>query len=236
MAAEAEASGDARGALRAYKAAANGGDLEALNIVADAYRDGYVRAQTASAEQGVTFLPILTWPGQGDRWQARYKRERDEAAQAGDPVAWMRVAQDLTFGKETRANRDSAQAIRQRLVDADYGPALIHAAMSSWGDNPARSDSLLRRAEGAGNAQACHIRVTWGNIARTPEELDISAEATAAYIDALEACPPLPTDGPQGGAMVVEKIRRSTLPNAAAHLDSLRALGVFDRHPRLARL
>lgn len=237
LAAEAEASGDARGALRAYKAAAKGGDLEALNIIANAYRDGYVRAQTTSASDGATFLPIMTWPGQGDRWQARYSRERDDAARSGDPAAWMRVADDLTVWnrEETTADRDSAKAIRQRLVDEGYHGALLHTAFQMMRDDRERAIALLVRAEAAGSPQACHVRQMFERAGTSI----VTASQWSDEIDRLESCPALGTTRPYGAAKVIGNLREAEArgeSNATAHLDSLRALGVFERHPHLDQI
>ncbi len=223
--------GEAWQALRLYRAAATQGDLDALDTVADAYEQGYVRAGSAPSR----FLPILTLPGQGRRWRARYERERDTRARAGEPAVLMRLADDLTVWKsnDTAADRDSARAIRQRLVDADYAPALLYAAFTTMREDSLASDSLLRRAEAAGSAQACAIRAGFSHRQR------VTAAQTAAFIDDIERCPPVPGAGPTGGERIVQNLvaaeRRGEV-GATAHLDSLRALGVFQRHPRLAAL
>lgn len=242
----AEASGEARDALRYYRAAANAGDLGAMKTIARAYEEGYLRAKGPDAprRQGEIvshFMPVFVWPGQAGRWRERYTRERDAAALAGDPDAWMRVAEDLTVWNrdETQADRDSARAIRQRLMDEGYAPALLHVALNAVRQNPAVADSLLRLAEEAGSGQACVFRVLRSTQHVDPNDVDLSAAATARYIDSMEACPPLPGDRPPFSATVVENIRLSAengSPEATAHLDSLHVLGVFDRYPHLAEM
>ena len=54
-------------------------------------------------------------------------------------------------------------------------------------------------------------------------------------IDALEACPSRRSES--GGTRIVAGLKRgqrSGATQAGAQLDSLRALGVFERHPHLA--
>lgn len=232
-AAEAAASrGEARQALRLYKRAAKQGDLDALNTVADAYERGYVRVGLGSPTR---HLPIVTFLGQDRRWRARYERERDERARAGEPDVLMRVADDLTRGtlNKSAVAQDSARAIRQRLVDADYAPALLREALVSMREDSLAADALLRRAETAGSGQACAIRVSFSH------REQVTASQIAAFIDDIEACPPFPGNHPRGGERIVQNLReaeRNGDERATAHLDSLRAEGVFERHPRLAAL
>ncbi len=225
----AAARGETWHALRLYRVAASQGDLDALQTLANAYQQGYVRANTGSPAR---HFPFLTLPGQGQRWRARYEQARDDRARSGDPAALLRMADDLTHWNPdaTDADRDSARAIRQRLVDADYPPALLARALSIRDDESSR-DQMLRRAEAAGSAQACYLRVLFRHSRM------VTAAETAAYIDDNEACPPIPGEHPTPGEWIVRNLLDGQNRGeawATAHLDSLRALGVFERHPQLA--
>ena len=232
---EAEAAGDARTAVRYYKAAANGGDLDAMRTLAHAYEDGYLRVHSSSH---ATHLPIFTFPGQGRRWRQRYERERNALTFGGDPEAMLRLANDLEYGRRhTPATKDSARAIRQRLVANEYPPALIEEALNRDHESPATRDSLLARAEALGSGQACLLRLVLAHARENAErQRPPTAAETAAHIDDVEACPALPGKQPYGGEVLVRNLRRADTPEAAATLDSLRALGVFERHPRLAQI
>ncbi|MEM1055908.1 MAG: hypothetical protein AAGI52_10305 [Bacteroidota bacterium] len=253
-AAAAEARAEPREAIRYYKLAADQGDLGAIKTVAASYRDGYLRAKgpdrpVHAGEETSSFMPLLVLPGQASHWQRRYERERDGRALAGDPSAWMRVAEDLTVWNrnETPADADSALAIRERLVREGYHPAILQKALSVFREDREAGLELFHQAEAAGSPGACQLRATWLHYQvgiESPAKPDPSANATAQFIDALEACPPVETgpDEPERGARLVANLAKAaaspsdtfgSADDAVASLDSLRALGVFDRHPRL---
>ena len=241
---QAAASGDGFRAVRFLKAAGASGDLDALRSVAEAYEFGYLPSHAIRGDEDYTNLPILALPGQAGRWRARYARERDALALSGDPDGWARVADDLApFTRDaTAAERDSAAAIRQRLAAERHGPTLVYLAVNTregW-DNPVRQDSLLRLAEEAGYSNACHLRATFATRVSEGAEPDTTVAGLAAHIGRVEACG-RPTGLEPGDEWGGERIVRSIKTGAArgdsaavAHLDSLRLLGVFERHPRLA--
>ncbi|MEL6614730.1 MAG: hypothetical protein AAFQ43_03280 [Bacteroidota bacterium] len=227
----AEASGDARKALRYYRAAAEAGDLGALRTVATAYDRGYLRT---SGGFPVTNLPVFVWPGQDGRWRDRYETERDRRALSGDPSAWMQVADDLTVWNrdETQADRDSARAIRQRLVDEGEPFALVRAGLETVHNDRDAGLALLRRADAAGHPQACHLLILF----ERGDSALVTAKQWAEEIDRLAQCPVLDPEKPSRGETVIRNLRDAVDrgdAEAQVHLDSLRTLGVFERHPRL---
>ena len=234
---EAAANGEAREAIRHYKSAAEAGDLYALSTLATIYERGHVRGEPGP------YTAIFTLPGQGARWRARYERERDARARSGENEALLVVAQDLcgAFSRNDceaqPALADSARAIRERLADDGYAPALFMLAFHhrQRGEDAA-FDSLLARAEAVGEpevrARACFFRVFMGEGGTD----QTSAARTARHIDRTERCHAMHPDGENRNVRLVGNLRdaaRRGNANASAHLDSLRTLGVFERHPHL---
>ena len=245
---EAEAASDVRAALRYYKAAAEGGDLGAMQTLAEAYERGHHRARgpvTRDGEDASRYMAIVALPGQARFWRGRYERERDERAFGGDPGVLLSVAQDLDRRGSTPAERDSARAIRQRLLDAKHTPAMVGEALRTMKDDSLRAFALLEEATDLGSAQACllqrvlvHAREGYEHVMAQQragiEPTTIPAAMEARHIDEIEACPNIPTDRDDMGAQVViRQLRERGTPEAGTRLDSLRILGVFERHPHL---
>ncbi len=245
----AEASAEPREALRYYKVAAKRGDLDAMRTLAEAYERGHHRASyhitpMRDGEEVSGFMPILALPGQARLWRSRYERTRDELALDNDLTVLMQAASELDRHDSTPAQRDSARAIRQRLVEAKHPPAMIAEALSTMREDSLRAFTLLEEASDLGSAQACLLRLV---LIHAREQLEhamaledagikpyVSAQMEARHIDEIEACPPVPANRDDMGAQVYVRnlIERGT-PEARARLDSLRILGVFARYPHL---
>ncbi|OZC02126.1 hypothetical protein [Rubricoccus marinus] len=239
---DALAAGDVERAIKIVEARAKTGDVGAIGHLASIYDEGQVRAPSKPWKLGEP-MRVRTWPGQARLWRARYERERDRQARAGDPDALFYAAQDLAFddgpidspSPEVQAKRDSAHAIRQRLIAQGHTMALFSEAMNHSRGDSVRRDSLLAAAEAAGSFEACAWRAHFS----TPNAY--TAEAIASHVDRAEACRPLL--GSREGHTFAESTLRSLrqgadngTPEAITTLDSLRALGVFERHPHLAQI
>lgn len=230
-------------ALRYLEAAADQGDLEAFARLAAAHDRGYLRIPTdPNSPHGTQHVAIWSFPWQAGRWRSAYEQARDEQAREGDHTALLRLADDLAVPSlwlrrpDALPDPDSARAIRQRLIREGSGPAMVHEALRlhSNGDRDG-ADALLVRAAEAGQPQACELRVAFRTQPGLPSRDDASAQAAATLIDALEACPSRRSES--GGTRIVAGLKRgqrSGATQAGAQLDSLRALGVFERHPHLA--
>lgn len=235
--------GDAGGALRYLEAAADEGDLEAFAQLAAAHDQGYLRIRTeAGSPSGTQLVAIWSFPWQAERWRTAYEQARDEQAREGDHDALLRLADDLAVPSlwlrrpDALPDPDSARAIRQRLIREGNGSAMIAEAFRRLHDGDREAaDALLVRAEASGHPQACELRVAFRTVPGLPPQEDISAQATATLIDALEACHSHRSES--RGARIIAGLRRGQragATQAGAQLDSLRALGVFERHPHLA--
>lgn len=130
-----------------------------------------------------------------------------------------------------------AHAILQDLAGKGDTGAMIRLAFASMPRDREAGAEWLRRASDAGDAQACWLEAFFvDRVGATYSAADI-AEA----IDRAEACRVLdPTPDPGAhdySREVVGSLRiQATRGNATAEaqLDSLRTLGVFERHPRLS--
>ncbi len=239
---EARASGDAERAVDIVRVRAKAGDVGAMQHLAGVYQSGMVRTPDRPWKLGEP-MRVRAWPGQARLWRARYERERDQKAREGDPDALFALAQDLIFpdpsaeahAAVTQADRDSSHAIRQRLIAAGHATALFSEAMNHTRGDVPRRDSLLGAATAAGSFDAC----TWR--AHFSTQGGHSAQRIAVRVDEAEACRPL-LDGRDGHTLAESELHSlrqaaaSGTPQAAAIVDSLRTLGVFERHPHLAQI
>ena len=227
----AAARGEAREAIRYYKAAAADGDLYAAADRGQTYEDGYLRVRT-STHDAPAHPPA---PRPGRRWRQKYERERDERARSGDPAAWMLVADDLVLWNRDRtpATADSALAIRQRLAAEGYGPALIVRRV-----RPPPRETLPRptrfwpaRRPLATPGLSCPSYL----LAHRSSQSD-SPRRRSRTPSTHRSLPASPGGLRRAGERTIRGLRAAGTPEAAANLDSLRTLGVFERHPRLARI
>lgn len=241
--AEAVRSGDSEAALQILDAAADAGHLGALATLADAHQRGYL--SVPGNEDGTVHLPIRSWPWTAPLASRRYERAVRARADDGDPDAWFLiadgyVAQAFADGAwaTPEADMDSARAIYRRLVATDADPLRLAILAQRVGDEDAYRAHLATAAAG-GNSQAC-IFQSWAERSGT-SRFDVGA--LAAFIDRTEGCRALAPERDRDatlytyGTSAVQTLRsEAEAGNAAAvaTLDSLRATGVFDRHPALA--
>lgn len=221
---------------RTLRALAEQGDFGATQTLAMVYRRGYLQT---SADGTRRHHPVFVWPGQADQWQQRYETMRDHLAAEGDPAALFAVAgaleratyRDGEWVQPTEAARDSALAIRERLSAENNPQAWMALGLRLRHSDPARSDSLLALAEAADVNGACFWRTL-------PEPgAWYTAAGINAYADEAADCAD-PTD-PESDVLgrIVRDLRAEHErgnPASVVVLDSLRALGLFERHPRLA--
>ncbi|WP_412062606.1 hypothetical protein [Rubrivirga sp. IMCC45206] len=245
--AEALEAGDADTALALLQDAAAHGDLDALGWLSDAYGRGYLQA--GWREGGSVHLPIRTMPWSGPITQARYVDTVRRRADAGDADALFRLADGYLVRQHIdgewrypTGGLDSARAIYDRLdarVDDDQRLRLAFLAQRLDDDGAYRAH--LDAAADAGDPQACVFRF-WAESRDTPPG---AAVTVAAEIDVTEACraralasgfaesAPLFDYSGRVLASLREQARIGN-PAATTTLDSLHALGVFDRHAHLA--
>ena len=237
--------GDVPRALVLLDEAAAAGHLGALEYRARSYRLGYLRTDRYNGWQRGKIEdahPFLVLPGQAEAAEAEYQSALRSAADAGDPDAMFRLALELGqrrwLGGEwvrTASGLDSARVLYDRLVAADAPPRDLAALARVLDLGPDRWSHLARAAQ-AGDPVACLHR------AYDEHGVPFSARYLAAAIDALEACREMAAGTPTPVAFdhndqtlgaLAEQVRAG---NRAARviLDSLRADGVFERHPRLA--
>ena len=239
--------GDVPRALALLDEAAEAGHLGALDYRARSYRHGYLRTDWSAAtssrpgkiEETHAFLVL---PGQARAAQADYRRALDAAADTDDLGAMRQLAFELGqprwIGGEwtTRPSAlDSARVLYDRMQALGADPLdLANLARVLNLDDAHRAH--LQAAAEAGDPVACLQR------AYNDHGYPFSARGMAPAIDALEACRRLAAGGvsPVSFDQNVQRLGdlaaqvRSGNDQARAILDSLRADGVFERHPRLA--
>lgn len=240
---DALAAGDAEAAVALLDAAAEAGDLAAMALLAEAHGRGYLRRSLGNGAS--THVAIQTRPWSPLLAYRRYQSAVHERAERGDPDARFLLAdgyltQQHIDGawRHPAGHLDSARAIYRRLEAAGADRLRLALLAQRLGDEPAFRAHLGAAAE-AGDPKAC-IFLSWEERPRT-SRFDVGA--LAAFIDRTEDCralaPERDRDAPlyTYGASTVQTLRsEAEAGNAAAvaTLDSLRATGVFERHPALA--
>lgn len=227
------------------KAHADAGDLDALRELAWGYDHGYLRVSPTPENDGMSYLLIRTWPWDAPVSARRYERALNHAARAGDETALFYVADRLLLphvrgadDPPSSADKDSADAIYRRLVAADADPFRL-ALLAQHRDDDEGYRQHLAVAADAGNPTACVFRTYMDRRAQS------DAAGIASQIDAMEACRDRATESPYDASLLTyadrtirglaDQVRQGN-GAAVALMDSLRAEGVFERHPRLAAL
>ena len=234
-------SGDVRRALRLLDEAADAGHLDALAVRAGAYRRGYLQTDYGRGYQrGVlpSNLPFFVLPGQAGAAGRAYQDALAAGAARHDADAMFRLAHELAQPQWINSERippadlDSARAIYDRLNAQSADPFRLAMLALSLHDTDERNRQLDVATE-AGDGRAC-----WWTLWTGPRRNLATAAGFSDYVDDAEACPlDLQADDP-----VADDLRalagqvRAGNDAASALLDSLRAEGVFRRHPRLAAL
>ena len=239
------AQGEVPQALALLGEAAQAGHLDALEYRARAYRFGYLRTDWSAVTRGepgkIEGPPaFLVLPGQAEAAQADYRRVLESAADAGDTDAMFRFAAMLDehswHGTERALALDSARAVYRQLVDLGADPFRL-ALLAHNLDLDDDHRHFLPVAAQAGDPVACLHQSYASNRGA------FSARGVARSIDAFEACRLLAEDAPRPGVEFNQSDRslsalatqaRDGNHDARGILDSLRADGVFERHPRLA--
>lgn len=233
-------SGEVRRALALLGEAADAGHLDALAVRAQAYGRGYLRTGYGRGYQrGATEVhrPFFVFPGQAAAAENAYREALRKGAADGDPDALFRLAHRLTERQWTgaewassAADRDSARAVFGRLVRRGADPYRLAALASALGDDAER-DRQLGLAVEAGDGRAC-----WWALWAGPQRSKATAAGFSAFADRAEACPLDLYDADPVADDLRTLGRQAAAGNAAAAvlLDSLRAEGLFERHPRLA--
>ncbi len=238
-------SGDVRRALALLDEAAEAGHVEALAVRARAYGRGYLRTDYGRGHQrGVipSNLSLLVLPGQARAAEDDYQQALAEGARAGDEDVLFRLADKLldrqfAEGVWREGDQDSARAVYRRLSAQGAAPLRLAFLAKRLDDDPAY-DAHLDAAAAAGDPHACLFQMY-----RSHGQAEMfSARRVAASIDHVESCraaSPAARDSKRlayADSTLSSLANQARRGNAEAHvvLDSLRTLGVFERHPRLA--
>lgn len=188
--------------------------------------------------EGAGSEPVLL-PIEGGRARAvttglRFVRAINRGVRDGDPLALRYHATKLAFDEDPERRREAEQIYRD-LLDSDLPASdLYHLAMVVGTD--AERQRLTHLAAAEGDAQACAFSVWFYE--DEPQSSWSHTAAIARYLDRLGACAPdrpIPSEafGP------IRDLRAQLdlgNPDSIIALDSLRQLGVFERHPELAAI
>ena len=237
--------GDTGRALDLIDRAAASGDIEALAFRADVYERGYL-AVPAGHRSGEPAHHVAFWAWPWEAAGARRDAERAlaERVERGVHDALFLLADRLVSGRfvdgrwaRPPAERDSARALYRRLAAEGGDPQRLAWLARSLGD-PDAWLGHLRDGVAAGDDRACVY------LAAFEDHRDRhSAALTSRAIDALEACRAMAPAADRADPFhtfadrtlgTLAREARSGNGDASAALDSLRQLGVLDRHPRLA--
>lgn len=235
-------SGDAEAAYALLDEAADAGHLGALREQIEVHERGYLDPPGTSGD--ARRLPVTAFPWHAWGLHRAYNRALRDSAAAGSPTALLHVAHRLAGdlittpdgAMETEmdpADRDSVAALVRRLDPTDV--PRFQLALLSWhlGEEDA-ARAYLDAAVAAAEPNACSFRLMLTDGYATGPDV----AGYAAFLDRAEACP-LPPGGEgvaDGGLRRLAAERDLGNPASVALLDSLRATGVFERHPRLETL
>ena len=241
---EAIEAGDARRALALLGQAADAGHLDALRRLEEAYGGGTLRADVRA---GAASVPVRPSERRAERVRSAYARFMSDAVRAGDAEATRHAIREVLGVRLLTSNRarlpppmrehwdatdlDSVRALYRVVAEAPGASqtslALIARAL---GDGPA-FERHLDRAIAGGEPHACVYRV---EAQYGPPDYDTAA-GLAADVDRMVACHP--ANAPDGPGLL-DGFRQSAArgsERSAEMLDSLQALGLFERYPQLAR-
>lgn len=220
-------------------------DLMAHAMLGEAYQRGYLSIRDTLGGPDTNF-PIRAWPGQAALEGWRFERHVDRAARVGEPFALLVVAWRIIEPHEilngefvepdlTPAQRDSAKAIYRQLVDTDVDRFRLGLLAQSLGDTVAHRRHIAEAAA-QGDPTACTFMVWF--LESDPQTTTAHTEGMALYFDRVADCRPghpIPYRAADSLRDLQAQIDLGN-PASIAVLDSLRQLGVFDRHPELAAL
>ena len=236
--------GDGDRAVKVLEAAAEAGDWGAMGQLAAIYERGYVR--TPYEGQGTTQqnLPVSASRRKAEFARARFEAARDRAAAEGDPGALYQTAdaivqRDRPGGTEVGnteplrdpAAHDSAAAIYRQLVDSDLPRLSLAMLASALGDSAAYRRHIDEAVE-AGEPRACSFKLWFSG--RPKPDLS-TLRGRADYYDHVLDCDSSDEARDHVAGDVRALHEQIALGNAASvvALDSLRRLGLFERHPWL---
>lgn len=226
--------GDGETAHALLAEAAGHDHLPSLAALLMAYADhGFAVPGAWTGTEQVT-LPVRVEPARQAVTGFRFVRAISRGVRRGDPMALRYHAMDLAAGGSAE-DRAEAERIYRHLLTTDL-PARELFALSLRFDAIADQPRLARLAAAEGDPLACTFQVwlqeddpqtTWSHTA-----------GVARYLDRVGACAP-DRPIPAEAVSILRDLQAqlaSGAPAAAVAMDSLRTLGVFDRHPELAAL
>ncbi len=234
---------DAEAAHALLADAARRDHIPSLQLLLRSYDRGFEVPGEWEGTRPVT-LPVETWPGQPAVTGFRYVRAVSRGARAGDPNALLLVA--LDDFRETRvvggtvvppvltpAHRRAATSTYRGLVDADVDRFELARLAQALGDDGAHRRHVAEAAA-QGHPMACTFKVWFHE--DDPQTTLSHTVGLTRYLDRVDACVPNQPLPPE--ALYPLHALRTQIdlgnPAAAVALDSLRQLGVFERHPELA--
>ena len=240
---EAIESGDTRRALALLDQAASAGHLDALRRLTEAYEHGTLRANVGA---GALSLSVAPSERRTEHYRAAYRRFMGDAVRAGDPDAIRQAVREVLGVRLYVADRDrlpapmrehwdatdldSARALYRQVAGTPGTSQLDLAMLARALDRGRAFERHLDRAIAGGEAGACVYKV---EARHGPADLD-SAAGLAAHYDRMVAChPDHAPDGP-GSLLGLRQSAARGSERSAEVLDSLEAMGLFDRYPQLA--
>ena len=236
--------GDADRALALLDEAAGAGHLDAHRKLIGAYEHGSLRA---SGRAGADWLPVHSSEHRAERYQSTYARFMGDAVRAGDPDAIRQATKDVLGLRLSVTDReqlpepirglwddvdlDSARALYRLVADVPSASQIDLAVIARALGDDAAFHRHLDRAIAGGEPEACVYKVQ----ARYGPPDFRSAAGLKANYDRMADCHP--ANEPRGSGFL-DNIRQSAARGSARSaevLDSLEALGLYERYPQLAQ-
>ena len=231
---------DAEAALALLADAARQDHVPSLKLLLDGYDRGFWVPDEWNGTQPVR-LPVDARPGQHAMTVLRLRRAVSRGARAGNPDALLEVAHtrllkyalsrdDGDPHASVQVLLDSARVAYRRADDAGADGLRLAMLARTLGDDPSYRRHLAAAAAD-GDPTACMLQVWFHE--DDPQTTTSHMAGVARYFDRIDACAPdrpLPAE-----ALRPLRDLRAQLdlgnPAASVALDSLRQLGVFERHP-----
>ncbi len=236
--------GEVDRALHLLDEAASAGHLGALRRLIGAYDHGSLRA---SDRAGAEWVQVRRSERRADRYRAAYQRFMGDAVRAGDPDAIRQASEEVLGIRLHVADREQLpEPMREHWDAADLDSAQVLYRLAAEAPGQPQTDlALIARALGDDEAFHRHLNqaiagdesgacVYKVDAEHGPPDYD-SAAGLAARYDRMVACHPANApDGP-GSLDGFRQSAASGSARSAEVLDSLEALGLFERYPQLAQ-
>ena len=234
--------GDGDRAIEVLETAAEAGEWGAYGRLAEAYSRGYIQTFVDGSVQPLMVQVPLS-PRMAEMARLRHEAGRERAMEEGDPYALFQFATHILYPSlpmgalvsggdpPSQSARDSAAVIYRRIADSDL-PRLVVARLAKAVGDSVGHVRHIDEAIAAGERGACTHKL-W--LSSGPRPNLSTLQGRAAYYDDLLDC----DSGDEAREHISRDIRalheQIALgnPESVVALDSLRHLGLFERHPWL---